>query len=340
MRVLKTVQGRSYPLPLFLPVYQVHNPIVPITEWSHEPKIDGCIINSFFLYKQRDIRRSFDEGLKLCDYIPFDGLIVTDSGAFQGFTRPCYLKNKTIIQFQDRIGADIIAPLDLVTPPGDNRTVAGKKLKSTLKRIEEGYRITENSILAGVQQGGRFFDLRQQATERLMEIGVKLIAIGSLVPFFNRNHKMDFVGRIMKEMRAIAGDEIPVHIYGAGDPVELPFMAALGGDIFDSSSYAQYARGSWYMTPYGAVKSPDPLAGGEFVCPCPVCEAAGEIAQVFATLPDLAKHNLWTICNTIVTIREAQEQGTMNELLSGILDVHSRWFPDSLLAETWNQIHD
>lgn len=340
MRVLRTVQGRSFQLPLFLPVYQARNPIVPIAEWDCEPGLDGCIVNSFFLYKQRDIRDRFDEGLALRDYIDFDGLIVTDSGAFQGFTRPCYLKNKTIIQFQDRIGADVIAPLDLVTPPGDKRNVAEKKLNSTLKRIEEGCQIVENSILAGVQQGGRFPDLRKRAIERLMEIGVKLIAIGSLVPFFNRNHRMDFVGRIMKDVRAIAGGGIPVHVYGAGDPVELPFMAALGGDIFDSSSYAQYAHDSWYMTPYGAVDSFQRLASGEFVCPCPVCKSNEDLSRVFSNVSALAKHNLWTICHTIVTIRQAQREGTLNDLLAGILDVHSRWFPESRLKETWEGLHD
>ena len=78
------------------------------------------------------------------------------------------------------------------------------------------------NTLAGVQQGGRFLDLRRQSVESLMEIGVEYLAIGSLVPFFNKRRNLKFVGDVLRDARRISGPEMPMHVYGAGDPVELP----------------------------------------------------------------------------------------------------------------------
>ena len=123
-RVFVTNRGSRHPLPLFLPVYQPQGGAVCAGAWSGEPRIDGLMVNAFFLYKQREVRARLLTECSLAEYVGFDGLLVTDSGAFQGFTRQLYLANKDIVRFQDAIGSDIIAPLDLVTPPQDNRKVA------------------------------------------------------------------------------------------------------------------------------------------------------------------------------------------------------------------------
>ncbi|MBF0527318.1 MAG: tRNA-guanine transglycosylase, partial [Deltaproteobacteria bacterium] len=238
MRKLITRRGTEHSLPLFLPVYQPQSPIVPLSVWGELQSVEGCILNAFFLYKNRDIRKSFGNGLTLREYLNFDGLVMTDSGAFQALTGPLLLSNKAIVTFQEMIKTDIASPLDLISPPGENRTTAEQKLIVTLKRIREALALTPGCILAGVQQGGRFPDLRRRSLEGLMELGIEYLAIGSLVPFFNKNHDLKFVGPVLREARRIAGPQMPIHVYGAGDPVELPFLVALGADIFDSSSYA------------------------------------------------------------------------------------------------------
>lgn len=339
-RVLCTRAGKTYRLPLFLPVYQPKSAIVPIENWEADYGVEGCIVNAYFLYKNREIKTAFMAGVELHQYIGFNGLVMTDSGAFQGFTRRLFLENKKIVAFQDTIGADIVSPLDLVTPPGDNRTVAERKLKVTTARIREAKALVSRSILAGVQQGGRFLDLRRFSTESLMEIGVEYVAIGSLVPFFNRNRDLRFVGTVLKEARAILTPEIPVHIYGAGDPVELPFMVALGADIFDSSSYGHYAAGGWYMTPFGALSEPGPLIAGEFSCDCLVCGHKDDWKAVFENEPALAAHNVWTIIKTIQDVREALAARRLDSFLNEILKQHISWFPKSALKESWESLHD
>lgn len=333
-------KGRRHPLPLFLPVYQPRSSVFQLARSSGDLTIDGLIINSFFLYKQRDLREKLTSGTTLAEFVGFDGLITTDSGAFQGFTRRLYLKNRDIVRFQDRIGADVIAPLDLVTPPGDSRKVSQDKLDATNKRIREALAVAEHGMVAGVQQGGRFLDQRRASTTALMEMGVGYVAIGSLVPFFNRNHDLGFAGQVIREARDTIGPDLPMHIYGAGDPVELPFFTALGATVFDSASYGHYAASGAYMTPFGALTDSGRLAAGEFVCACPQCRQDDGPVGVFADPERLALHNLWTILDTVTGLRRlVRTPGALDARLAEILDVHRVWFPDSRLMASWADLH-
>ncbi len=341
-RLFRARSGRVCRLPLFLPVL---GPGFSVDEARREdfPPFRGCMINAYFLYKQRELRRRFREGLTLREHVGFDGLLCTDSGAFQGFSRRLLLSNRDIVRFQDEIRTDIAAPLDLVTPPGDGREVAERKLATTQKRIAEALELAEHCIVAGVQQGGRFIDLRLRSVEELAEMGVEYLAIGSLVPFFNKNHDLGFVGRVIGEARRVIGPDVPIHVYGAGDPSELPFMAALGADIFDSSSYAHFAGGGWYMTPYGALRDPGPLLAGEHRCRCPVCakaEKAGGVGEVLADRAKLTLHNLWTIHESVEGIGAALDRGGLEGLTEKILRVHETWFPGSALPSSWRALHE
>ena len=317
-------------LPLFLPVYQKTFGSVAAHHWR-EYEIEGCIVNAFFLYKQRDLRRQFADGLTVKDHIGFGGLVMTDSGAYQGFTRQLYLDNRKIVRFQEEIGADIVSPLDLVTPPGDSRTVATKKMEATLRRVREAEAaLRDGTTLAAVQQGGRFLDLRRQSVEALVDAGVRYLALGSLVPFFARNHDLRFIRRVLEDARATAGPDVPIHIFGAGDPVELPFLVAWGADVFDSSSYAHYARGGWYMTPYGALASADDVERHQYQCGCTAC-AAKPLADLWADEDALRAHNLATVMGTISRVRAAIDDGTLDHLLRTTLERHMDWRGESML---------
>ena len=339
--VFVDAKGRVHPLPLFMPVYQPRDSVFRLAQEDTSMRLDGLIVNSFFLYKQRDLRRKLVEETDLHSFVGFDGLITTDSGAFQGFTRQLYLKNRDIVCYQDRIGSDVIAPLDLITSPGDKRTVALDKLVATNKRIQEALSIAERGIVAGVQQGGRFIDLRRASTEALMEMNVKYVAIGSLVPFFNKKHDLLFAGQVIREARAMIGPGIPMHIYGAGDPVELPFFVAMGATIFDSASYGRYAEVGAYMTPYGALYDLGPLQASEFRCLCPTCAEAGP-QRVIENQELLGRHNLWTIVHTTTELRKLVRQGSdaFAARLTQILEIHSAWFPESKLAASWDALHE
>lgn len=319
-----------------MPVYQPRERAFQLAMADKDIEIEGLIVNAYFLYKQRELRKLLTTETDLPRYVGFDGLISTDSGAFQGFTRQLYLQNRDIVRFQDKIGSHIIAPLDLVTPPGDRRTIAEAKVETTLKRVKEALSIAERGIVAGVQQGGRFIDLRARSLEGLLKMDVKYLAIGSLVPFFNRNHDMSFVIKVVQDARRMAGPSLPMHIYGAGDPLELPFMFALGATIFDSASYAHYAKGGAYMTPYGALTDPGPLIAGEYACGCSACRGATDKTAIFSDTEQLSRHNLWTICRTVTHMRElASQSEALDCYLETVVERHTAWFPKSALQSSW-----
>jgi 7-cyano-7-deazaguanine tRNA-ribosyltransferase len=336
MRSVITVNGTVYPTPLFLPVFQYGNAYVSIEMLENEFDVKGLITNAFFLYKKRELKKTvLEQGIR--NFLGFKGLIVTDSGAFQQFSGPLYLSNTKIIKFQQDIGVDVISPLDLITPPGDNRTIATKKLETTLKRIEKGLALVDRAILAGVQQGGRFLVLRGQALEKLVELGVKYIALGSLVPFFTRNHNIEFIGKVLKQAREIVPPHIPIHLYGAGDPLELPFYIALGCDIFDSSSFIHYAQGGWYMTPYGALEFQEMNSENmPYSCECQYCRRFGE--DLWKDEKQLALHNLWMILNVLQEVGQRINTNTLAEYLQEVLEIHQQWFPQSQLARSWNAL--
>lgn len=333
--ILKTRAG-EYELPIFLPVYQPESNLVPVDALSQEFGFRGLIVNSFFLYKNKVTRNLLLNGTTVKEYVGFDGLIMTDSGAFQGLKRPLYLENKKIVRFQDQIGADVISPLDLITPPGDNYTTAQQKVIVTNQRIIEAKQLVHNSVLAGVQQGGKFLDLRKQSLDGLLEIGIEYLAIGSLVPFFNKRHDLSFVIKVMRDvMSAFGNSNMPIHIYGAGDPVELPFLFYLGARIFDSSSYGHYANQGWYMTRYGALAQHNTQWLEEYDCKCPVCMQAPSKSAVFNDVSNMARHNLWVIKETMDIITREQSAGKLEAYLQHVLSMHQKWFDNSMLVPSW-----
>lgn len=320
--------------PLFLPVFEPGNPYVTAPSLAGEFGVQGIIVNAYFLYRRRSLRRSLPErGIK--DHLGFNGMVMTDSGAFQAFRGRLYLRNRDIIRFQDEIGADVVSPLDVVTPPGDGFDTAEGKLGVTMDRVAEGLEIVERGTLAGVQQGGRFLELRKRAAEGLAELGVRYVALGSLVPFFTRNHDLEFAARVIADARAVLPLEVPIHLYGAGDPVELPFYAYLGCDVFDSSAFIHYAEQGSYMTPYGALEE-GRGCGPEFDCECPHCRSGG--SDVRGDPQALVRHNLWTVLDTIERLRGLREEGGFAAYLDDVLAVHERWFPESALGESWSKV--
>jgi len=335
MPVLKNRKGKQFPLPIFLPVYHPVESPFSVNAWVKEFDIQGCIVNAFFLYKDREIRKKLEKNHSLHQYVGLPDLVMTDSGAFQGFQGSLYLKNKTIVKFQEKIGSDIVSPLDLVCGPGESRSIAKKKWDRTYIRIKEAFSLIEKATLAGVQQGGKFHDLRQKSTEALLRLDIQYLALGSLVPFFNRNHNLAFVGKVIQDARRVCSSEIPLHVYGAGDPVELPFMIAMGANIFDSSSYAHYARQGWYMTPYGATQDREKIKSGEYICPCPYCKGFDDISSIIDNTKMLTCHNLWTILKTVKDIRVAIDNNTFEQMLDQVLLHHEHWFPQSELKQSW-----
>ena len=154
-------------------------------------------------------------------------------------------------------------------------------------------------------------DLRKQSLEDLLELGSKYVALGGLVPFFNKNHNIEFIGKVILQARKISPD-IPLHLYGGGDPLELFFYIALGCDIFDSSSFIHYACDGWYMTPYGALQGEKRTKDSGFSCECPYCRKDWD--SLWENKKILAAHNLWTILDSVKKATRLGQEGIWDYL--------------------------
>ena len=76
-------------------------------------------------------------------------------------------------------------------------------------------------------------------------MGFKFFALGSPVEVMEA---YDF--SILAQMIPAAKYTIPtkpIHLFGAGHPLTIPFVVALGCDMFDSASYILYAKDNRYM---------------------------------------------------------------------------------------------
>ena len=336
--------GIEMKLPLFIPVYRPDHSFKLFNEEGVDYGQQAVMVNSFLLYRAPDIKKTFDQGRTLREHIGgFEGMICTDSGAFQQLGgRKVNIDPLNIVKFQNMIKTDIAAPLDLITPPETDFEETKRRMIVSQYRIEEALGISDYSDLAGIQQGGGFFSLRQKHIRQLADTAVRYYGIGSMVPFFNKDHDLTFTCGVISDARSVIGQGAPMHVYGAGDPLDMAFMFAAGANLFDSSSYAHYAQRGYYMTPYGAVNKRAACEQLGYTCSCPVC-SGHDIAEMFdkgAGEPLLKQHNLFVILETVRTLRECAKNGLTWTYISSVYEKHTSnpgLFPDSRLARSWER---
>ena len=151
------------------------------------------------------------------------------------------------------------------------------------------------------------------------------------MPFLTRNHDVGLILDIIKDSRSITGNEMPIHLYGAGDPVELPLFYLAGANVFDSSSFAHFAIGGWYMTPYGAVHlDTHPTPG--WTCHCDVCAPVPLEGRLHLSPHQMSEHNLGVVLDSIEAIRAAAEADELRPFVDEVVARHMASFPASRLA--------
>lgn len=243
-------------------------------------------------------------------FYDWDGPIYTDSGTFQMYSQGKFdITPKETVDFQKKIGSDIITPLDMFTFPTDSKEIAREKLDETLVRLRGARENIKNSMLSGPVQGGAYPDLRKKAAIEVSKANPDIFAIGGIVPLMEQYRFSNLVDAVLTAKISLDPSK-PVHAFGAGHPMVFSLLAAMGIDLFDSAAYAIFARQGRYLTVSGT-KSISELH--ELPCSCPVCSenTAKEIASNTSLL---AKHNLYATFEEIKTIREAIYEGNLWEL--------------------------
>ena len=104
------VKGRVVETPLFLPVYNPNIPIITLSEME-KYGFKAIMTNAYIIYKNEVLReKALKEGIHAL--LNFDGVVFTDSGAYQSFKGRLELRQEEIVKFQENIGVDVGVMLD------------------------------------------------------------------------------------------------------------------------------------------------------------------------------------------------------------------------------------
>lgn len=294
-------------LPEFFPVYNPNKPIVTPKE-MRDLGVNALITNSYIIYRSEELReRALESGLH--DLLDFDGVVMTDSGAYQIYRYGnVKVSNREILRFQHAVGSDIGSILDVPMSSEIGRKEAEEGVRRTLENAEEWASLRDElkgTLWIGTPQGSIYSDLVEYSARRIRELNFDYNGVGSIKVALER-YDFSLQAKHFLLIRSILKVGKPFHFWGIGHPSTFAFFAALGADSFDSAAYALYAEQERYMTPHGTLQL-DEME--EFPCICPLCSryTPKEVRE----LPKeervrlIAKHNLYMSIAEIKKVREA-----------------------------------
>ncbi len=317
---LKTRHG-IIETPTIMPVV---NPNIQTIKPSELLKFGAEIIitNSYIIYRKPELReRALSEGLH--SLIGFDGPIMTDSGSYQlSVYGDVEVDNSQIVRFQQEIGSDIGVPLDIPTPPDVSWERAGSELGITIQREMEALGLKKDMLLAAPVQGSTYPELRERAGRELSRADFDVYPIGAVVPLMESYRYADLVDVIAASKKGLS-PAAPVHLFGAGHPMMFALAVALGCDLFDSASYALYAKEGRYMTVRGTYH----LDNLQYLpCSCPACSShnAEELKKSENREELLARHNLYATFAEMREVKQAIKEGCLWELVEQRCRAHPR----------------
>lgn len=300
--------------PALLPVVNPRFATINPRELYDVFKFQAIITNSYIIRNDAEMRQKA-LSLGLHDMLDFPGIIMTDSGTFQSHMYgEVDLRNDVIVPFQREIGSDIGTVLDIFTEPDWTKERTSDAVEVTLERTREAAGLKGDMLLAGVVQGSIFPDLRQHCAEELRSIAADVHPIGGVVPLMETYRFADLVDVIVASKKGLPPNR-PVHLFGAGHPMLFSLAVLLGCDMFDSASYAKFARDDRYMTVEGTEHLKDMKV---LDCDCPVCvnRTVEELKAMKSQerWETIARHNLYISKLEIDRTKRAILEGDIWEL--------------------------
>ena len=261
--------------------------------------------------------------------INFDGGIMTDSGGYQVLEYgDVDVLPPDMANFEKGILTDFAIPLDKPTGYGMPIKKAEAYVKHTLDVCKQTLEDSEDNgqIWIGPIQGGEHFDLVGKSTKSLVNMGFQMLALGSPVEFME-SYEYRLLAQMIVAAKKQMPHSIPLHLFGAGHPLTIPFAIALGCDTFDSASYMLYAKQLRYITDDGTRYLSDIST---FPCNCEICSkfTPDEFRQLEATekINQLAVHNLYAIKLEVDKVKQAIHEGRLWEYVIKKARAHPKLF--------------
>jgi 7-cyano-7-deazaguanine tRNA-ribosyltransferase len=372
--ILRTPHGAAS-TPALMPVIHPGIQTIPPLEMRQLFGAEIVITNSYIIRGREEFReKALKEGLgKL---IGWDGPVMTDSGTFQSYMYgEVEVSQLEILDFQRRIGSDLCTMLDIFSTPEATEAKAAAELAENGRRAREaselfhgraaqgaamapaGARLSRNEReeaarggakggaggpegqgLVLAVQGGVFPHLRERSARDIAGLECAVQAVGGVAPLMESYRYQELVEAVLAAKRGLDPSR-PVHLFGAGHPMMFALAALMGCDLFDSSSYAKYAKDGRMMFNWGT-RHLDELE--HLPCNCPVCSSTDP--ERLRALPEeervrkLAEHNLHASFAELRRVRQAISEMSLWELveercrghpalLSALhsLDAHAGW---------------
>lgn len=308
--------------PVLMPVINPNLMILSPSEMKELFNAGMVITNAYIINKNHELKeKALENGVH--ELLGFDGAVMTDSGTFQSHVYGKVDVNPLeIVGFQKAIGSDIGTILDLFSEVGDAEQKIKNDVNETIERARKAVGIKNDMMLACPVQGGTYTELRRSCAARLSEIDCDINPIGSVVPLME-NYNYERLVEIIVATKEGLKPSRPVHLFGAGHPMLFSLAVLLGCDLFDSASYAKYAKDGRMLFIDGTRKIEELV---ELPCHCPICSkySAEDLRDAYKSdeYKNLAMHNLYVIFGEIRAIKQAILEGNLWELTEQRCRVH------------------
>ncbi len=308
--------------PVLMPVVNPNQMLISPSEMKDLFGIKMLITNAYIIYKNEDLReKAKNQGVH--GLLKFDGSIMTDSGTFQSHVYgDVDVEPKEIVEFQKEIGSDIGTILDVFSEPKDSEEKVAEDTKETIRRAKEALEIRGDMALACTVQGGVFPHLRRRCAEELSKLNCEINPIGGVVPLMESYRFREMVDIIIAAKMGLFPSK-PVHLFGAGHPMFLGMAVLLGCDIFDSASYAKFAKDKRMLFFDGTRRLEEMV---ELPCTCPICNKYNVKDMIdmhkAGDYKALALHNLYVTFEEIKRIKQAIHEGNLWEYVEERCRVH------------------
>ncbi len=311
--------------PAYVPVIHPVKQTIP-SKKIKEIGFDLVITNAYISrnsYGEEAVKKGIH---KIIDY---DRGIMTDSGGYQVLEYGDVPVSPTeMANFEQGIMTDFAIPLDKPTGFGLPIKKAEAYVKHTLKVCKQTIQDSKDNgqIWIGPIQGGEHFDLVAKSTKGLLKMGYKMLALGSPVEFME-SYEYRLLAQMIVAAKKQIPHNIPLHLFGAGHPLTIPFAVALGCDTFDSASYMLYAKQNRYITEDGTRYLSDIVV---FPCNCEICTkyTPDELRQLESTekINQIAIHNLHAIKLEVDKVKQAIHEGRLWEYVIKKARAHPKLF--------------
>ena len=309
-----TVGDKVVETPALLPVVNPKICTVPPRELHDRFGFNALITNSYIIRNTPELKEKA-QSMGLHEMLDFPGVIMTDSGTFQSHMYgEVEVSNEEIVEFQKSIGTDIGTVLDVFTEPDWSHEKTKRSLETTLERTRKACEIKGAMMINGVVQGSIYTDLREYSASAMADMDVDVHPIGGVVPLMEQYRYSELVDVVMSSKKGLNPSR-PVHLFGAGHPMILALATLMGCDLFDSASYAKFARDDRMMFLDGTFRLQDMQT---LDCGCPACQ--GHTLQDLRKMSKnartklIAEHNLYQITQELALVKRYLREGRLWEL--------------------------